>query len=158
MAGQFFNYLGSQGGGGSTSSGSIMSGSFASGTTIDSARWLQDDFFTAAELISGAKCVAFNQSGQIQIAMASVSGRAPCIGVATQNILSGTQGIVILYGRAYSTQWGLSGNFFSGFSNQPAYLGLSGEVVSISGIPQSGQVQQIIGQIITGSGLMVVPL
>lgn len=140
---------------GSIASGAIQSGSFASGLLIDAARILEDDYFLAGELISGVRCCALNQSGALVVAMAGVSGRAPCIGVATSNILSGTAGIIVTQGRCYSPSFINSGWAFSGFPAQPAYLDISGCITSISGVPQSGNYQQIIGTIISYSGLYI---
>ncbi len=170
MAGVIGGYISPAGGGGgsilagSVVSGSIASGSlsntlFASGTLIDSARWLQDDFYTTAEAISGTRCVGFTQSGYLQVAMAGVSGRMPAIGVCTTNYASGAAALLITQGRAMSAQFNVSGNFFSGFLNQLCYVGTSGEFVSISGIPfASGNIQQAIGMIVSNSGLFVRPL
>lgn len=143
-------------------SGALQSGQFASGILSDSARWLQDDYYTAAEMISGVRCVGFNQSGMIQIAMASVSGRMPAIGVAISNIASGTLGLVNTYGRVHTATFSSSGFFFSGFINNPGYVDVSGCITSLSGVsginlPLSGYTQQIIGRITSASGLFITP-
>src|ERR1700738_372254 len=152
MAGQFGGYIQSQGGGGgggvNNASGAITSGTlgpntvysgniasgqvsnyaFASGTPVDSAEWLIDDTFATAERISGGgepAAVAFTQSGTLQTAMASVSGRMPAIGVVVANVVSGGTATVYRNGRLFSTAFN-----YSGWANQPVYVGRAGECVA----------------------------
>ena len=143
---------------GAVGSGAIVSGNIASGQigvnhlasgTITDAAMLNDGTFLTTETISGGKAVAFSQSGTLRIAMASVSGRMPAIGIVASNFLSGIAALVHLRGRVFSTVFN-----FSGWPNQPLYVGASGDVVA-SGAPiASGNIQQIVGVSINGSGLM----
>lgn len=162
MAGYIGGYIQPQGGGqvgtggivsGKVASGSLDFPSFASGAKIDSAEWLIDDSFTTAEIISGATfavAVAFTQSGTLQTAMASVSGRMPTVGVVIANVASGVAATVYRAGRVFSAAFN-----FSGWMNQPIYVGRSGQL-SASGAPtSSGDIQQIIGVSVNQSGLLV---
>ena len=122
----------------------------ASGAAIDAAQWLIDDNFTAAEPISGGRAVAFTQSGTLQIAMAAVSGRMPAVGVAPSNFASGATVTIFHRGRVFNTIFN-----FSGWMNQPVYVGASGHLVA-SGAPiASGNIQQIVGVSMQQSGLFV---
>jgi len=179
MAGQFGGYIQSQGGGGgggvNNASGAITSGTlgpntvysgniasgqvskyaFASGTTVDSAEWLIDDTFATAERISGGgepAAVAFTQSGTLQTAMASVSGRMPAIGVVVANVVSGGTATVYRNGRLFSTAFN-----YSGWANQPVYVGRSGQCVASGASTSSGDVQQILGISISASGIFLQP-
>ena len=142
-------------GSGAVVSGNIASGQidgmhFASGAIIDAARWLVATTFLTAETISGGRCVGFNQSGALVIAMAAVSGRMPAIGIAADNALSGQSLNVYEQGKLFSTAFN-----FSGYPNQPVFVGESGFLV-VSGAPlNSGNLQQVVGVTIHGSGLFV---
>ncbi len=136
---------------GSIASGSLSDGHFASGAMIDSAQWLVDTTFTAGEVISGGRAVAFSQSGVLQVAMAAVSGRMPAIGVVPGNFASGVAVTTYLRGRLFHSGLGT----FSGWMNQPLYVGASGHIVA-SGAPiASGNIQQIVWVTISISGMMV---
>ena len=147
MAGFQGNYIGSPG-------GVVASSGNVSGSYLDALQ-LVDSTYTTAEMISGGKAVGFNQSGQLQVAMAGVSGRMPAIGVVRGNHLSGTIANVFLAGQLYNvvlsgTPWN-----FSGWTGQPLYVGVSGDVIA-SGAPiASGNIQQIIGVSVSQSGLML---
>lgn len=152
---------------GNVASGQLSTFHFASGARIDAAAWIQDGFFAVSELVSGGRCVAFNLSGNgVWIAQAGLgaSGRMPAVGYAVANILSGAAGVINLFGRLNNSLFANSGNFFSGFINQNAYVGFSGEIVSVSGLsgianlPLSGYVTQSIGTIFSASGLFLSPL
>ena len=141
---------------GTVASGQIASGHLASGLISNlGISGYFDDTFTTAELISGggtAVAVAFTQSGTIQTAMASVSGRMPAVGIVTSNYLSGATATFYWGGRVFA-----SGAFlnFSGWMNQPVYVGRSGQL-SASGAPtSSGDIQQIIGVSFQQSGIFM---
>ncbi len=138
---------------GRIASGQIGNFHFASGDTIDSCRWMIDNSFTAGEPISGGAVgvgVAFTQSGILQAAMASVSGRMPAVGVAIANYTSGQTVTMYRGGKVFSTVFN-----FSGWMNRPVYVGRSGQL-SASGAPtSSGDIQQIVGFSLQQSGLMV---
>ena len=135
---------------GSLASGQVFDFHFASGAMIDVAHWLEERTFISAEAISGGRAVGFNQSGAVQIAMASVSGRMPAVGVAAVNVASGVLTTINTRGRVFSTVFN-----FSGWMNQPIYVGASGDLVA-SGAPiLSGNIQQIVGVSCQQSGLFV---
>lgn len=145
-------------GSGSIVSGRIASGQvskfhFSSGSTIDSAEWLIEDTFTAGEPISGggqAVGVAFSQSGILQTAMASVSGRMPAVGVAIANFTSGQAVALYRAGRVFSTSFS-----FSGWMNQTLYVGASGHVVASGSPSASGNILQPLGVSISQSGALI---
>lgn len=152
---------------GNIASGSIGLNHLASGTTIDAARWLQDDFYVTSEIVSGGRWVATNLSGNgVWVAQAGLgaSGRMPAFGFMPGNALSGVAGFIVTQGRVFDPLFALSGNFTSGFINQNAYVGLSGETVSASGLsgitafPLSGYVAQAVGIVQSASGIFVRPL
>lgn len=144
MAGLFGGYLNVPGGGagGTAGSGSPLIGS--------AAELLTDGTFSAAEMISGGRAVAFNQSGALVQAMASVSGRMPAVGVAASNYLSGAAVTLYRAGRLFSTLYN-----FSGWPDMPLYVGASGDVVASGAPTLSGNVQQIVGVSINASGMMI---
>ncbi len=134
-------------------SGQLDYPAFASGAIIPAAEWLVEHrIFITAEMISGAKAVGFNQSGALQIAMASVSGRMPAIGVATFDQVSGALVRVILRGRCFNE---VNPYNFSGYPNQPIYVGASGDLVASGAPVGSGNIQQIVGVSVNASGMMV---
>jgi len=89
----------------------------------------------AGETISGPVAVAFNQSGQVVVAMCSISGRWPAIGVSTKNVLSGQ---VPAWAQTGIVQFTSGMADYSGFLNRRVYLGRSGQIVTISGSWASG--------------------
>lgn len=119
------------------SSGAITSGQLGVTGTPTGSQFLRADFawasptaeiltdstFITAELISGGRAVALNMSGQLQIAMASVSGRMPAIGVLETNVASGQSATIVQKGRAISP-----GFNFSGQIGNPLYVGASGTI------------------------------
>jgi len=137
MAGNIGGYIAPAGGGG---------GGGSTNPLIDST-------LTAGEIISGATfacAVALTQSGLLQTAMAAVSGRMPGVGVVVNNVASG--GVVTMYrgGDLFSTAFN-----FSGWMNQPVYIGRSGQL-NASGPPiSSGDIQQIMGVSENQSGMLI---
>lgn len=139
-------FPGSTGGAGGGGGGGTNSSGFVSGNALG----LVDISEITAEIISGGTCVAYTNSGSIQVARAGISGRMPVIGFCINNFLSGT--LATIY-RAGLLQW--SGFQFSGWTTDPVYCGWSGQA-NASGAPQnSGDIQQIIGQTQSASGLML---
>jgi hypothetical protein len=109
------------------SSGTIASisqyvSTYASGTNVTN---------MTQEIISGVRAVHITQSGHIRIAMASVSGRMPAIGVVWDNVLSGIQCNVYTDGVLQFTS-GLG--LFSGSIGSPVWVGRSGQITLISGL------------------------
>jgi len=111
------------------------------------------------ELISGAYAVAISPSGNLWIAMASVSGRMPAVGVVAGQFSSGvTLGVNLV-------SQGIGGTNASGLTNfaqygQPVWVGRSGQLCLssggfMSGGFASGDVRQQIGTSIS-SGFMIV--
>ena len=92
-----------------------------------------------AEVISGGRCVSFNQSGQLWIAMASVSGRMPAIGItapgAAGNALSGT---TVAWFQVGGLQFTSGMVDYSGYVGKTAWVGRSGQPVTRSGSWNSG--------------------
>lgn len=88
-----------------------------------------------AEIISGGRAVRINSSGRLEIAMASLSGRAGACGVSLGNALSGL-----------SLQWAMVGTIqhtsgmadYSGYLGRRIWVGRSGQLVTISGSWNSG--------------------
>src|SRR5208282_1036996 len=89
----------------------------------------------AQETISGVVAVALSQSGNLLVAMASVSGRMPAIGVVVDNVASGIQANVYTAG-IFSVTSGLAD--YSGYLGQTIYVGRSGQIVTTSGSFNSG--------------------
>ncbi len=99
------------------------------------------------EAISGVRAVSISPSGNIQIAMASVSGRMPAIGVAYDNVLSG---IALNVHTTGVLQFASGLANFSGFIGSELYVGRSGQVTQLSGSwtsgnMASGDVAQVLG-------------
>lgn len=145
---------------GSIGSGQIGTNHISSGSFITFARADADDTITAAETISGVRCVQITGSGFARIAMASVSGRMPAVGVAFTNTLSGSPVTVVYAGKMLgpSSEIG-SGLCISGRNQSRLWVGVSGQVVTISGggptigigATNSGAWGQMVGQV-AGSG------
>jgi len=109
-----------------------------------------------AEVVSGPVAVCFNQSGQLQVAMASISGRQPAIGIALGNAFSGKQ---VPWAMLGAIQYSSGMAFFSGWTGTRAWLGRSGQIVQLSGSWASGgwasgDMGQPIGQIVNSGGIV----
>jgi hypothetical protein len=87
------------------------------------------------ETISGARAVCISQSGKLRIAMASVSGRMPAMGIVVDNVLSGINANVYTHGLFQSTS-GMAD--YSGYLGKTVWVGRSGQIVSWSGSYNSG--------------------
>jgi hypothetical protein len=85
-----------------------------------------------AELISGVRAVSLNGTGGLQIAMASVSGRMPAIGVVYDNVVSGSAAQI--YDRGSVT----IGSGAMTAIGQPVWVGRSGQICNMSGTFMSG--------------------
>lgn len=152
--------------GGSVTSGSIVTPNFASGAVAPFAegiiQWLSGFSLTTVvtqETVSGVCAVNLSQSGNLQLAMASVSGRMPALGVVFDNVLSGSQATVFSDGNFQVPV--LSGmSTYSGYTGQLLYVGRSGQIVTSSGSVNSGgllsgDIVQPIGWATNGSGMSV---
>lgn len=87
------------------------------------------------EVISGVRAVCVSQSGQLRVAMASVSGRMPAIGIVVDGVLSGIPANVYTQG-VFSLSSGMAD--YSGCLGKPVWVGRSGQVVTWSGSFNSG--------------------
>lgn len=87
------------------------------------------------EIISGVRAVCISQSGTLRIAMASVSGRMPAIGVVIDGVLSGLPANVFSQG---FLQFSSGMADYSGHLGKTAWVGRSGHVVQWSGSFNSG--------------------
>lgn len=128
---------------GSIASGQIFTYHFASGATAPRAMFVGPFFsglpwtMITEEIISGVRAVAISPSGNLRVAMASVSGRMPAIGVVIDNVLSGIQADVYsIAGDLPAPGSGLTD--FSGYIGGPLYVGRSGHIVTASGSFNSG--------------------
>lgn len=137
-------------GSGAVQSGNITSGAlytyhFGSGAATTRAQEVTPIYSgglwtaIAAEPISGLRAVCMNQSGQVRIAMASVSGRMPAIGVVFENVASGINVNVHAVGANRITASGIAD--YSGRVGDLLYVGRSGHVVTQSGSHNSGGLQ-----------------
>lgn len=134
-------------------SGLILSGQFgsgqastyvlASGTTTTRAEFTGPFFSgtnwtaTTQQIVSGIAAVSLSQSGTLQVAMASVSGTMPAIGLVVDNVASGIQANVYTLG-AFQLPVSSGMMVYSGYLGQPVYVGRSGQVVTASGALNSG--------------------
>ena len=126
---------------GANASGQIGTYHLSSGATITRAQFT-GPFVSGTpwtvlteEIISGTRAVAISQSGTLRIAMASVSGRMPAIGVVVDNVASGIQANVYSQG-VFQVSSGLAD--YSGNLGQALYVGRSGAIVQSSGSFNSG--------------------
>ncbi len=87
------------------------------------------------EIISGVRAVNISQSGTIRIAMASVSGRMPAVGVVFDNVAVGINANVYTQG-AFQLSSGMAD--YSGWLGKPVWVGRSGQIVQWSGAFNSG--------------------
>jgi hypothetical protein len=114
-------------------SGTITNPNFASGSLIPYSQEVNvfDRVVGATwqllteEPISGTRAVAISQSGRLLIAMASVSGRMPAVGIVAENRASGDAAQVKSLA-AYQFASGL-GEFTTAIG-QPVYVGRSGQI------------------------------
>ena len=87
------------------------------------------------EIISGVRAVQISQSGFLRIAMASLSGRMPMIGVVVDGVLSGISANVYTMGMFQLTS-GMAD--YSGYVGRTVWVGRSGQIVQWSGSFNSG--------------------
>lgn len=126
---------------GNIASGNIDTYTFASGATITKSQFVAPIVSGTAwtliteEIISGARAVCISQSGNLRVAMASVSGRMPAMGIVLDNVLSGIQANVYTQGLAQLSSGMMD---YSGFLGKNVWVGRSGQVVSWSGSFNSG--------------------
>lgn len=127
---------------GRIASGQIGSYAFASGAVIDRSQYSLQYVsgigrFTVIteEGISGVRAVCLSQSGNLRVAMASVSGRMPAVGVVLDNVASGIQANVFTAGPQQFTS-GLGD--YSGYLGSVLFVGRSGQIVTLSGSFNSG--------------------
>ncbi len=133
---------------GTTVNRAIFTGPFVSGTS-----WTM----LTEEIISGTKAVCISQSGNLRVAMASVSGRMPAIGVVVDNVASGIQANVFSHG-VFQVTSGMAN--YSGRLGQTLYVGRSGNIVSMSGAFNSGgflsgDIYQRIGTAFNSGGVVI---
>lgn len=158
--------LGQDGGGAFTvASGTLGKNDLSSGAIIRAAQYgtpFQSGTswqLTAEEPISGVRAVLVSQSGRLLMAMASVSGRMPAIGIVVENVASGINANVYTHG-AFQFSSGMTD--FSGWLGKTVWVGRSGQVVQWSGgfnsggfnVGSGGDFFQRLGTI-TGSGSIV---
>lgn len=150
---------------GDIASGQIGTNHFSSGTTITAARYVIDDFSAAgtplltAENISGFVAVSISQSGTLQVAMPSVSGRMPAAGIAVSGALSGLACSFWLDG-FFQIPVNSGSYNFSGTLGQPVFVARSGQIGPssggfLSGGFGSGDVQQLVGIVVNSGGLRI---
>lgn len=148
---------------GHIASGQISTYKLASGTaaTISqfSAPFVSGTAWTAIteEMISGVRAVAFSQSGTLRIAMASISGRMPAVGIVVENVASGIAANVYTAGAIQFTS-GMAD--YSGYLGQTVFVGRSGQIVTTSGSFNSGgllsgNIIQPLGQAWTSGGAII---
>jgi hypothetical protein len=124
---------------GSIASGQIDTHHIASGTIVTHAKGqITPNLVLTEETVSGAVAVTLSQSGLLRVAMASVSGRMPAIGVLASGALSGQQAAFMVLG-PFQFASGLAD--YSGYLGQPLVVGRSGQVVTASGSWNSGGLQ-----------------
>lgn len=117
-------------------SGSITAYDLGSGAVVRAAQFvttLQSGTnwsLNTEEMISGVRAVNISQSGYARVAMASVSGRMPGVGVCIDNVLSGQPVSVYQFGLFQATS-GMCD--FSGYLGKSVWVGRSGQVVAWSG-------------------------
>jgi hypothetical protein len=152
-------------GGGHVASGSLNTYNLASGTATTAALFVMQSISGTAwaniteEIISGGRVVSMSPSGNIRIAMSSVSGRMPAVGVVFDNVASGITANVYTLGNFQFTS-GMGD--YSGYVGQQVYVGRSGQIVTTSGSFNSGgllsgDITQAIG-VAAGSGSATINL
>jgi hypothetical protein len=131
-------------------SGTIGTYSFASGSTITRAQFVAPFVSgtswtaTVEEDIPNVRAVALSQSGTLVVAMASVSGRMPAIGIVTGAVGSGTQTNVYTTG---VFDFPTAEADYSGYLGELLYVGRSGQIITKSGglSLMSGDIVQPVG-------------
>lgn len=125
-------------------SGTISTDDIASGTFVSIAR-ITAPFgsglpvgFLTEEAISGTRAVCISESGTIRIAMASLSGRMPAVGVVIDNVASGSKPTIYTAGSFVFTSGMINA---SGYAGKPLYVGRSGQISTQSGWFNSGGLQ-----------------
>lgn len=134
--------LGQAGGGAfNLASGTVSTYDFASGAVVRASQFVAPFASGTAfslnteEAISGIRAVCISQSGQLRIAMASVSGRMPAIGIVVDNVANGIPANVYTQG-FFQASSGLVDH--SGVLGKPLWVGRSGQIVQWSGAFNSG--------------------
>ena len=150
-------------GSGAIASGSLSTYHFASGATVTRAQFT-GPFFSGTswsilteERISGVRGVHIASGGTLRIAMASVSGRYPAMGVVVDNTESGIAANVYNAG-VFQTIAGLAD--YSGYTGKQLFLGRSGQVVTVSGSFNSGgllsgDIWQALGVVLNSGGFVL---
>lgn len=154
---------------GSVASGQLGTDHHASGTVVTNTNAvIQFQSGTGysvitEEPISGGRAVALSPSGRIRIAMASVSGRMPAVGVLLSNTLSGIQPSQIILTGFHQFTSGL--NDYSGYLAGRVWVGRSGHIVTTSGSWNSGghlsgDIGQLLGNTVNSGGVLfnIVPM
>lgn len=147
---------------GNVASGQLTTQHFASGAPSPNTLLLTPHMsgfagVISTEMISGVRAVQITASGY-RIAMASVSGRMPAHGVVVQNVLSGRPLDLLMFGHV-QLPITTSGNY-SGYTGLPAFVGRSGQLVSLSGSFNSGghlsgDLGQSVGQVVNSGGVLI---
>ena len=148
---------------GSFASGAVDTYHFASGAIVMHAQevvpFISGGIWTilTEETISGFRAVNISQSGTARIAMASVSGRMPAVGIAPEDTLSGLP--VNLHVISF-TQAGSGLVNFAASLGRRVYVGRSGHIVSVSGGFGSGgwlsgDFGQVMGTAVNSGALLV---
>lgn len=142
-------------------SGAVTTNTMASGHITPATLAVQPYFsgFTGPitlERISGVRAVQITASG-IRIAMASVSGRMPAHAIAVNNVESGFPVNLVVRGHL---QVATDLANYSGYTGGLAFVGRSGQVVSVSGSfasggTLSGDFGQTVGVLVNSGGLLV---
>lgn len=134
-----------------------------SGTIETAARQIIDDFsaggtpLLSEENISGFVAVAISQSGNLRVAMPSISGRAPAVGIAISGALSG-QATSFWTDGFFQIPLNSGSYNFSGAIGQPVYISRSGQIGVwsggfLSGGLLSGDIPQRVGIVVNSGGI-----
>lgn len=120
---------------GSIGKNSVNSLNVSSGTQVTATNYVIPIQLNTQETISGIRSVAVSQSGFLLIAMASVTGRTPAVGIVIDSVLSGQPANVYTAG-SFQTSSGLLD--YSGALGNLVFVGRSGQIVTVSGSWNSG--------------------
>lgn len=126
---------------GNIASGQISTNHFSSGAIVNVAGVVADDDGITGETISGGRCVAYDASGALIIAMAGDPTRMPAMGVSIDNALSGQPLRHYMWGEIDSPLFNLSGQVGEG-----AWVGTSGTIQPTQPT-LSGNIHQMVGVI-----------